>query len=99
MFSYSLVISSDFIVHSFKALMKDTALTDGAFAAIRNILDLAIAIHVFRAEVAAAEDVVHQALEGLVVQFMALHSLQCPNSVRSAEITDAEQGERLCKTP
>lgn len=93
------LIRADFGVHRLEALAEDSTLADVALAAVGDILNLAVAVHIFGAEVAAAEDVVHQALEGRVVQFVALHGLQCPNSVRSAEVADAEQGQRLCEAP
>ena len=99
MLSQSFVISADFGVHRLEALAEDTAFADAALASVGDILDLAVAVHVLRAEVAAAEDIVHQALKSRVVQFMAFNRFKCPYSIRSAEITDAEQGQRLRESP
>ena len=56
------VIRVHFLVQGFEPLLDDAVGVDGALATIGDILDLAITVHILKAEVTAAEDIVHQAL-------------------------------------
>ena len=58
MLTEGLIIPADFIIHRLEALAEDSVFTYGTLAAVGDIFDLAVAVHIFCAEVAYAEDVV-----------------------------------------
>ena len=69
------VIPANLIIHCFDTLTENTALADSTFAAVGDILDLTVTVHVLCPKVPAAENIVHQALKGRIIYFTAFDNL------------------------